>query len=236
MRWVDELVLVRRNCGTGAGGFQQGNSCGSGGGSLSGLILAPSDAERSAMSRLEGVISPKDPLAASMLRQIASDIPEEHYDGMSKISSGTQGIGMETGIRVDGGSAVVRVLGFYRPSTAEIVLSGGDNIATIGGGTLHHEIGHHVHERRLTAEADREWREISNNGRNAAISAYARTSRGEHFAEAYRSYAKGGNDRARLRRSEPRAYQFMAKVFRKGSKMLNPEGRLGAIDTTRWGD
>jgi len=188
------------------------------------------------MRNLEGVISPKDPLAATMLRQIAADIPSEHYGGLSTISSGSQGVDMVTTARVSSGSDVVRVLGYYRPSTAEIVLSGGDNIATIGGGTLHHEIGHHVHERRLTSEADAEWRGISDNGRNASISAYARTSRGEHFAEAYRAYAKGGNDRARLRRAEPRAYQFMAKVFRRGSKMLNPDGRLGGIDTTRWGD
>jgi len=225
-----------RNCGTGAGGFQPGNSCGGGGNGLSGLILAPSDAEGEAMTRLEGVIDPKDPLAATMLRAIARDIPSEHYKGLATVSSGMQGVDITTRVKVSDGTDVVRVLGYYSPSTAEIVLSGGDNVATVGGGTLQHEIGHHVHERRLTPEADREWRGISDNGRNAAVSAYARTSRGEHFAEAYRCYARGERDRRRLRNAEPRAYAFMAKVFKKGSKMLYPDGRLGDLDKTRWGD
>ena len=41
MQWVDELV--RRNCGTGAGGFQPGNSCGGGGGGSSERDAVPMD-------------------------------------------------------------------------------------------------------------------------------------------------------------------------------------------------
>jgi hypothetical protein len=184
--------------------------------------------------RMRGVIDNADPLRSSLVRQMA-DMPGEHAQGLKKISSLPQGTEAVSSVRTANGVEEVTILGAYRPLAHEIRLSGHDNIQVIGGGTLHHEVGHHVHEHLLTNDGDAEWRSISGNGENARISAYARTSRGEHFAEAYGHYARGGTYRGKLKSAEPKAYAFMQKVFRKKSKLIDPKGLTG-YSSTRWGD
>ena len=124
--------------------------------------------------------------------------------------------------------------GVYTPETREIHLAinapGGGNIQVIGGATVLHEVGHHVHLARLTGEAADRWAVYSQRGIAARISAYARTNQGEHFAEAYRAYARGGRYRASLKALEPQAYAFMKDLFRpSGSKALLPIGRTAWI-------
>ena len=94
--------------------------------------------------------------------------------------------------------------GTYDPEGKVIKLSSNaDNVGVIGGGTVIHEVGHHVHMSKLTDEGATEWARISNNGQSASISAYARTNRGEHFAEAYRAYTRGEGYRKKLKALEP---------------------------------
>ena len=113
---------------------------------------------------------------------------------------------------------IIEAYGVYYTERRRIELSlnapGGSNIHVFGGGTVLHEIGHHVHLARLTDQAADEWAAYSENGLQARISAYARTNRGEHFAEAYRAYARGGSDRAKLKALEPKAYAFMRSLWR----------------------
>jgi hypothetical protein len=186
---------------------------------------------------MRGVINTTDPLKSILVRQMA-DIPEDHVAGLASISSEEQGVKLVREIRVPDGSRQVQVLGSYRyhETSPHINLSGGNNISVLGGGTLHHEVGHHVHERRITNSADAEWRTISSNGQNARITAYARTSRGEHFAEAYSYYARPGRTRAKLKALEPKSYAYMQKLFRNNSKLLNANKEMGPIDSSRWGD
>lgn len=92
-----------------------------------------------------------------------------------------------------------------------------------------HEVGHHVHLARMTSVAARDWEGISQRGSTARVSAYARCGTTEHFAEAYASYAAGGNLRARLGRLEPKTFAFMERVFNPASELLFPNGRLAPL-------
>ena len=77
---------------------------------------------------------------------------------------------------------------------------------------------------------------ISDNGKNARISSYARVSRGEHFAEAYRHFYLEKDFRLHLKKHEPLVYNFFQRMHKPGSKMLHPNGGSGKVDFERWGD
>lgn len=154
-----------------------------------------------------------------------ADLPQLHYDGLTRI-----GFSENEYIRAEvGDGRIVEAYGAYYPSTRQILLTsnanrGGSNIAVFGGATVLHEMGHHVHMAKLTDAAAKQWAEISNNGQNARISAYARTNRGEHFAEAYREYSRRGTHRARLKNLEPDAYKFMQGLMRPESPSVLSSG------------
>ena len=153
-----------------------------------------------------------------------ADLPDAHHDGLAQIK-------FETGvIRANTTLGVVEAYGIYDTTTREITLQtnanrGDANIHTFGGATVLHEIGHHVHTGRLTREAADEWGALSQKGSVARISAYARTNQGEHFAEAYRAYARGGHSRAKLKALEPDSYKYMGRVFR-SPKVFLPSGQF----------
>ncbi|MCK9597580.1 MAG: hypothetical protein M0R06_00990 [Sphaerochaeta sp.] len=132
-------------------------------------------------------------------------------------------------------AGAISAYGDYSLETGEIRLaSNAENIHVIGGATVLHEIGHHVQLKKLTAAAAAEWEGISRNGIGAFISAYARNNRGEHFAEAYRAYARGKNYRAKLRVLEPASYKFMQSLFKTASIKLLPEGeRVDSLESHR---
>lgn len=163
-----------------------------------------------------------------LIRQQISPLSESHVSGLKKIHFREHDF-IRTMSAASG--KVVEAYGVYDPASQEMTLSSNkDNIGVIGGGTVLHEMGHHVHLARMTDAAAKEWEEISGNGEHALISAYARSNRGEHFAEAYRAYSKGEHERKRLKNLEPRAYKFMAALFRKDSKMLLPPGQRPSGD------
>lgn len=159
-------------------------------------------------------------------------LPESHYSGLDRI-----GFVQGTYVQIPRQAGVSEAYGTYNWQSHEIMLASnpqpldpanasafGGNIAVYGGATILHEVGHHVHLARLTDEAASEWAAISENGGTATVSAYARTNQGEHFAEAYRAYARGGTYRAALRNREPRAYQFMQSLMRPASPRIAPPG------------
>lgn len=157
-----------------------------------------------------------------------AEIPDHHLDGLRRIEFHENA--PIPNRRTTGGA-----IGVYDPEARLIRLaSNADNIAVYGGRTLYHEVGHHVHLSRLTDEAAREWNAISDAGRNARVSAYARTNQGEHFAEAYREYLKGGSNRAMLKRLEPRSYKFMQSLMKRGSAKMLPVGKTAKIDWSRY--
>lgn len=120
-------------------------------------------------------------------------------------------------------------LGLYTPGLNRIDISAGvDDERVIGGNTVLHEIGHHVHLAKLTNQAATEWGDISKRGTTAKISAYAKTNQAEHFAEAYRAYSSGGRDRENLKNLEPQSYKFMERLFSANPPVF-PRGRLASI-------
>jgi ATP-dependent protease ClpP protease subunit len=149
-------------------------------------------------------------------------LPASHYEDLEAIKF------------VEGGwdysEDAGNIAGKYDPKVRTIFLAlnnrgAANNIAVFGGGTVLHEIGHHVHLAKLTEPAAEEWALYSRRGQSARISAYARTNQGEHFAEAYRAYTKGPDTRRKLKNLEPEAYKFMAKVCRPNSPALLPPGQ-----------
>lgn len=76
-----------------------------------------------------------------------------------------------------------------------------------------HEVGHHIHLARVNDKTADLWADLSRFGKNARVSAYARTNAGEHFAEAFQAYARGGKHRARLLKLEPEVHGFMEKLW-----------------------
>jgi hypothetical protein len=172
----------------------------------------------------------ESPTAWLIKNQITDHIPADHMDLLV-------GIDFQEHQYIHGMTTlgVIDAYGVYRTQSRVISLSSNkDNIAVIGGGTVLHEVGHHVHLAKMTDAAALEWSKISEHGTHAMISAYARTNQGEHFAEAYRAYAKGGRDRAALKNLEPASYKFMAKVFKTNSKMLLPNGSLAHYNPARY--
>jgi hypothetical protein len=156
-----------------------------------------------------------------------ANLPETHTAGLKRIDFQEQRLIASHSIS----GKIVEAYGTYDPDGQKILLAsnareglGTSNISVIGGGSVLHEIGHHVHMRRLMDKAANEWAGISQNGQSARISAYARTNQGEHFAEAYRAYALGKEKRDGLRSLEPQSYRFMQKVFRSKADYIQPVG------------
>lgn len=180
--------------------------------------------ESAAPTKPEIADSPTKWLAEMELKEI----PEHHVDGLERIE-------FEEKVLIPSAGTSGGAYGVYYPDLRTIrMASNADNIHVYGGRTLFHEVGHHVHMSRLTDAAAKEWNSISDGGKNARISAYARTNQGEHFAEAYRQYLKGGNDRAALKRLEPRAYRFMQSLMKKGSAKMLPVGKRAKVDWSRY--
>lgn len=159
-----------------------------------------------------------------------AELPAIHYDGIREIQfKDLQEMGQGRG----------DVGGFYSVESQSITLAantpsnratgGNTNVSVYGGATILHEIGHHVHLAKLTDSAAAEWSTYSRKGQSARISEYAKTNTGEHFAEAYRAYARGGNRRTMLKNLEPAAYKYMAKLWR-DPKMFNGRGYHGTED------
>ncbi len=149
-----------------------------------------------------------------------ANLPQIHADGVA--------VNFQEGALIQTGG-VSEAYGVYQPASGEITMAsnaysqqddsmnvmGSQNIRVLGGAVVLHEIGHHVHLAKLTDESASKWAEISNHGLLARISSYARTNTGEHFAEAYRAYARGGTYRATLKALEPQSYSFMQSLWNK---------------------
>jgi hypothetical protein len=162
------------------------------------------------------------PTAFLIKQQLEESIPAEHQDLLI-------GIDFREGQLIHAQTTIglIDALGLYHSQYRTITLSSNaKNIEVIGGGTVLHEMGHHVHIAKMTDEAAEQWNVISQGGSRAMISAYARTNQGEHFAEAYRAYAQGGGKRAALKNLEPASYKFVQSVFRKNSPKLLPNGQM----------
>jgi len=167
---------------------------------------------------------------SSLVRTQMRTLPPGHLDGLQSVSFVEHSYVQARSAAHD--NKVIDALGVYSPTNHDIVLSSNkDNIAVIGGNTIAHEVGHHVHMAKLTDEAAAEWEGISNNGQHALISAYAQTNQGEHFAEVYRAYQQGGDKRAKLKNLEPASYKFMASLNRTDSKKLYGPGKFADTAT-----
>ncbi len=157
-----------------------------------------------------GTVVQDSPTAFLVKMTLGDDIPAAHMDGLREIKFEEH---QYIQAQIPSGK-IVEALGIYNPASQAITLSSNkDNVNVIGGATIDHEVGHHVHMAKMTDEAAAEWNKISAGGQHALISAYARTCQGEHFAEAYRAYARGEGYRRGLRNLEPATYKFMASVF-----------------------
>lgn len=167
-----------------------------------------------------------------------AQLPDSHTDGLGEIGFTENAyIGYRRG---DG--SIGEAYGDYDPRTHKIRLAsnapGGGNIGVYGGKTILHEIGHHVSCSKITDDAAARWQAYSGNGEHARISAYARTNRGEHFAECYRAYTSGDDKRRALKNLEPLAYAFMRRLMRANSPDLLPIGVFADLNTwqTRYTD
>jgi hypothetical protein len=155
-----------------------------------------------------------------------ADLPISHTDGLGSIAFNEDDL-----IRGRFTTDITGAYGMYDPRSKVITLaSNADNVHVIGAETVIHEIGHHVHLSRITDDAATIWADISKNGTRALISNYAKSNQGEHFAEAYRAYARGDRYRKTLKNLEADSYRFMTILFRSNSKYLLPEGSEIGLD------
>lgn len=160
-----------------------------------------------------------------IVENVLAGLPSEHTDGLSEIAF------EKPGMLDNDGSA--DTFGSYINHDRQIVLSSmGDKFYSKAdereqlNAIASHEIGHFVHQAKLTADAADQWARISNNGENARITDYASTDTREHFAEAYASYALGGTQKTFLSLVEPKSYAFMDKLFKEPSSMVVEQGTL----------
>lgn len=152
------------------------------------------------------------------------ELPEGHLDGLNRIDFVENQFVLS---RSAASGEIVEAYGVYDPRVQTITMSSNeDNVSVIGGGTVVHEVGHHVHLYKLNDAGAAEWARISKNGSTASISAYARTNQGEHFAEVYRAYMLGGGKRKSLKALEPQSYKFMRSL----DKYMLPVGEHANID------
>jgi hypothetical protein len=170
---------------------------------------------------------PSGPIQRQLDRALATGLPREHLDGLARISWGVHGQPLP--------GAGPQAVAVYDPPQRVIRLTTGvDDQSVFDERVVLHELGHHVHLSKLTSEAAVEWAGLSQQGTQARLSAYARQNAGEHFAEAYRAYARGGPHRARLKAQESKTYQFMRRLMRKDDNpMLLPVGEL--VPIREWG-
>lgn len=207
------------------------------GGSPKGGQFAPKGGGLSKSGRQPPVAdSPTSFLVKISLRE--ADLPDIHHDGITEIK-------FTEGHYIPGGRAgtegITEAYGIYSTRTRAITLAsnaysqnpeanrfGNGNIAVFGGAVVLHEIGHNVHIAKMTDAACDEWAAISQKGTTARVSAYAQTCQGEHFAEVYREYARGGRHRKALKALEPKAYSFMQKLWRSPAMFL-PEGQYAEV-------
>ena len=147
-------------------------------------------------------------------------LPAEHIDRLEKIEFNEGGLIKTTRQNGESGNAY----GTYEPAWNKITLAADQKLLSTAG-TVEHEVGHHVHLAKMDTATAQEWASISDNGRNAKISAYARTCAGEHFAEVYRSYYQSIGRRKELQQWEPAAYDFMKNKIVNGKGLL-PDGEV----------
>ncbi len=167
-----------------------------------------------------------------------AELPDIHHDNLPAIGF-TEGYFPFSRV----GEKISEAYGIYDVRSQKITLAsnarsqnndvmnrmGTGNVAVLGGAVVLHEVGHHVHIAKMTDEAADEWEKLSRKGTAARISAYAQTNQGEHFAEAYRAYARGGNDRKKLKVLEPESYKFMQRLWN-DSRMFLPKGELSGAE------
>ena len=175
----------------------------------------------------------QDSPTASLNETVIRDakLPEAHTDGLERVEFVEKSFIHARNMKGES----VDAYGTYDPRNNTMQLSSNaGNIPVIGGAVVLHEMGHHVHLVKLDDAKAKEWTAISRNGDSCRISAYGQTNRGEHFAEAYRLYARGGTYRAKLRNAEPESYKFMASIFR--GKGVLPIGKKAPLDWGRYDD
>jgi hypothetical protein len=177
---------------------------------------APPSSEKPSFPDFRGMDQTKWPKSSSETEKAIYALPKEHLDGLRTVFV-TERLDRPNWVGSHNSQeSLIRI----RPR--ETAGLGWYSIK----GTVDHEVGHHVHMTRMTDEAAAEWKQLSNDGRNARISAYARSNQSEHFAEAYRAYHAGGVDSSKLKHYEPRAHEFMTRLHGAGaSTMLHPIGR-----------
>ena len=164
-----------------------------------------------------------DSPTAFLIEYKLKELPENHMDGLRSVDF----IENQFAQSRDATGKITEAYGVYWPSRQIIQMSSNeDNVRVIGGGTIVHEVGHHVHLYKMTDEGAAAWAAISKNGATASISAYARTNQGEHFAEVYRAYMLGGDKRKKLKALEPQSYKFMRGI----DKHLLPIGEYANTD------
>jgi len=187
------------------------------------------------LSRFRGMIHPRDPHSMRVAEKL-SERPEHHIVGLGRVVTGPPGKYLKSKRR---GRVVT---GLYYINGANIECHAAKAVGPKGhaggleDGTFEHEVGHHVH-RRITDAAHREWEAMSRNGTNAKISAYARTSSGEHFAEAYRAWHESKETRERLKALEPKVAAFMESLDDPKSPRFLPDGKFCSkiVFDARWG-
>ena len=158
---------------------------------------------------------------AGVIATSLENVPTHHRDGLTQIALADSG----AFLRPNQSKETGWTSGQHDPEARAILLSQNvDNIHVIGGRVAVHEVGHHVHLRKLTADAAAEWDTYSQKGTTARISAYARTNQGEHFAEAYKNYFGTPSMRKRLRATEPAAYSFMQRLNKPGNRWMLADG------------
>jgi len=179
------------------------------------------------------------------------DLPETATDGVNGL---VMALGSEMMVRGGGGGGPGGGLflqvakGRYNGNNGQIEMNSEqvarvapEEAAAFTAKTLSHEIGHHALLSKISEAAAAEWLTLSQGGKKARLSKYARQDANEHFAEAFAAYsnvgAKGGGwkgeiERARLRKLEPKAYAFMVRLW-KDKAMWRPVGQVVYVEKHR---
>jgi hypothetical protein len=79
--------------------------------------------------------------------------------------------------------------------------------------TIAHEVGHNAHLSKISDSAAVEFSKLSYNGQKCKITSYGTDSTAEHFAEAFKHYARPGKMRERLKDLEPETHAFMQRLW-----------------------
>lgn len=177
------------------------------------------------------------------------DLPETATDGVNGL---VMALGSEMMVRGGGGPGGGLFLqvakGRYNGNNGQIEMNSEqvarvapEEAAAFTAKTLSHEIGHHALLNKITDAAAAEWLTLSQGGKKARLTKYARQDANEHFAEAFAAYsnvgAKGGGwkgetERARLRKLEPKAFAFMERLW-KDKATWRPMGQAEYVESRR---